>query len=667
MTVRHALRAAAATLLGSTVLAGPAAAQIVELKRMSLEELSQQEVFSVSKRPEPYGRAPAAIHVITQEDIRRSGATTLPEALRLATNLMVAQKNAHAWAISARGFNADLANKLLVLIDGRTVYTPLFSGVFWDRQDYLLEDIDRIEVVSGPGGTLWGANAVNGVINVITRHAQQSQGFYAEGGGGQPMLGHGAVRYGGTLAPSAFYRVYGKYGGHDDELLPDGRDAADSWRTGQAGFRIDAERSKRDTLTLQGDFYAGREHVGSGARADLSGGNVLGRWSRTLGKESDLSLQVYYDRTHLRLPVPALRNADGIVLAPGGALEDDLDTFDVDFNHRLPARGRHHLTWGLAYRFTHDSVVNAPALAFEPPELSQQLVSAFAQDEIALSSDVMVTIGSKVEHNDYTGFEAEPSARLQWTLSPKHLVWAAVSRAIRMPSRVDRDERVPTPRLAPFLNNLLIGGADFRSETVVAYEVGARAQVNPSLLLSSSIFFNDYDHLRSTSLSPPDPILRLPFPLFFDNNLEGETYGVELSASAQALPAWRVQGGYTWFGEDIRVKPGRFDFSNALNETADPHNQIFLRSSVDLPRRVEVDVAFRWIDRLRFNDGGIPGEVPSYAELDARLGWSPTRRLELSLTARNLLHDRHPEYAISSPNPREEIGRGVQAKAAVRW
>jgi iron complex outermembrane receptor protein len=665
MTLGHRSIVAGAMAAAVLASAGTASAQINELKHMTLEQLSEQEVISVSKSPEPYGRAPAAIQVITQDEIRRSGATNIAEALRLADNLIVAQKSSSGWAITARGFNTDLANKLLVLIDGRTVYTPLFSGVFWDRQDYLLEDIDRIEVISGPGGTLWGANAVNGVINIITKRSQDTQGFYADGGLGT-QVGLGGVRYGGMLTPTTPFRVYGKYADHDHEWLPDGRAASDGWRIGQGGFRIDAERSAQDTVTLQGDFYSGREHLGTGGIGDVGGGNVLGRWSRTRSADSGFSLQTYYDRTHLRLPVPALV-LNGLTLAPAGTLIDDLDTYDVDFQHHLPAGHRHHLTWGLGYRFTHDHVGNAPALGFVPPTLNQQLFSAFAQDEIALTPHVSVTGGTKLEHNSYTGFEAEPSARVQWNVTPSRMIWGAVSRAIRAPARVDRDERLGTPALSPFVDNLLVGGEDFMSETVVAYEIGSRAQVGRAMSVSASAYVNRYGNLRSTSLSKPDPVLQLPFPLFFENNLEGHTQGIELTAVNQVLPWWQLHTGYTFLSEDIHVKPGRIDFNNALNETADPRHQFALRSSMTAGKRVEIDADFRRVGSFRFNESGIPGTVPAYSELNARVGWLAVQRLELSLVAQNLLHDRHLEYVISSPNPREEIGRNVYVKAAVRW
>ena len=396
-------------------------------KIISLQELFDMEVTSVSKEPEKLSDSPSAIQVITSDDILRSGASSIPEALRLADNLDVAQKNSHDWAISARGFNTDLANKLLVLIDGRSVYTPLFSGVFWDVQDYLLEDLDRIEVISGPGGTLWGANAVNGVINITTKNAQDTQGFYLEGGGGSELRDFTGARYGGVLASNVYFRVYGKYFNREDEVLTDGSSATDAWSMAQGGFRIDDNQYSQNTLTLQGDFYSGNEDIESGGTAGVNGNNVLGRWSHSSLDDSSMSLQLYYDRTHLSDPIAPL------LLAPAGILTDDLDTYDLDFQHHFSFGDRNRIAWGLGYRFTHDVVENAPALSFSPPVLDQSLYSGFVQDEIKLHEKLHLTIGTKVEHNDYTGFEVEPSARLQWDVAPKQMLWAAVSRAVRTP------------------------------------------------------------------------------------------------------------------------------------------------------------------------------------------------------------------------------------------
>ncbi|HXT10807.1 MAG TPA: TonB-dependent receptor [Candidatus Angelobacter sp.] len=638
----------------------PPAESVEAYKKMSLTQLMNLDVTSVSKQPEPYGQAPAAIQVITGDEIARSGASSLPEAMRLADNLDVAQKNSHDWAISARGFNTALGNKLLVLMDGRSIYTPLFSGVFWDVQDYLLQDIDRIEVISGPGGTLWGANAVNGVINITTKSAKDTQGFYTEGGGGSMLQYFGGARYGGALSSNVYYRVYGKYFQRGSEVFSDGSDASDSWNMGRGGFRIDAEPSLQNTLTLQGDYYAGHEGVTTGGQANVSGGNMLGRWSHTFSDTSDMSLQMYYDRTHLADPIPA-SVVGAITLAPAGILIDDLDTFDVDFQHHLHVAGWNNVVWGLGYRFTHEVTQNAPALAFFPPTLDHNLFSGFLQDEIKLRDNLFLTLGTKIEHNDYTGVEVEPSGRLQWNVTPKHMLWAAVSRAVRTPSRIDRDLSQPGPS-APLV--ILQGGKDFQSETVIAYELGYRAQPTSKLQTSLSAFYNDYDHVRSATTNSTLNAFGLPFPFFFQNNVEGQTYGFELSASYQLLDWWRLHCSYDLLKEDLRVKPGKFDINNALNETADPQNQFSLRSSMDLPQNIQFDTTLRWVDRLYNNNGATVGTVPSYFELDARLAWRPVKSLELAIVGQNLLHDHHPEYGFPGP-ARVEISRSVYGK--VSW
>jgi iron complex outermembrane recepter protein len=629
------------------------------LKKLTPEELMDIDVTSVSKHPEKLSGTASAIQVITGDEIRRSGASSIPEALRLADNLQVAQKGSHGWAITARGFNTDSANKLLVLVDGRSVYTPLFSGVFWEQQDYLLEDIDRIEVVSGPGGTLWGANAVNGVINIITKSARATQGLYLEGGVGLVLRDFGGFRYGASITSNIFFRVYGKYFDRDSEVFPGGKDASDSWRMGQGGFRMDADLSMENTFTLQGDVYSSDENLATGRNARANGNNILGRWTHTFSAESDISLQLYYDRTHLNDPIP------GNAFAPAGTLIDDLNTYDLDFQHRFVLGERNHVVWGGGYRFTRDVVKNAPGLAFFPTTLEHHLQSVFLQDEITLARDLALTLGTKVEHNDYTGFEIEPSARLSWTPVERHTIWTAISRAVRAPSRVDRDIRLPTPSFAPIVNNLLVGGRGFKSESVIAYEAGYRVQLGKSLSGAISAFYNDYDDIRSTSFSPPPATFGLP--LFYENNLEGHTYGFELTLDYQMLDWWRLHGGYTFLNEEIRIKPGRQDFNKALNETADPQNQFALRSSMDLPGNTGLDAGLRWVDAFRFNNSGVAATVPAYVELDVRVSWHPWNNWELSIVGQNLLHDQHLEYVIASPNPREEIARTVYGKVVWRF
>jgi iron complex outermembrane receptor protein len=642
-----------------------------QLKTLSVEELMNVEVTSVAREPQKLLQAAAAIQVITAEQIRRSGATTLPEALRLADNLQVAQINAHDWAISARGFNANLANKLLVLIDGRVVYTPLYGGVLWNVQDYLLADIDRIEVISGPGGTLWGANAVNGVINIVTKGAEQTQGLYAASGGGNEVREQGGVRYGVELAPDVYLRTYGKYTSHASELTSGDTNAQDAWHMARGGFRFDAHRSTPDQFTLQGDLYQGSEAAGLNGEARLSGGNVLGRWTHTAESGDWLSTQVYYDHAYLAQPFAASPPAPPFFTGfPAASLMDNLDTFDLDFQHHLTWGRQQKLAWGFEYRATHESDQDLSVVRFMPPVLNQTLYSGFIQDELALAPTVNLTIGSKLEHNGYTGYEVEPSGRLQWSLDPAQVVWSAVSRAVRTPSRYDRDLVVPSGLVNPpppfqFPAAYLTGNPDFVSETLVAYEAGYRAALGSQLALSVSTFYNDYRHLRSTAATPTTAVYPFPYPIFFQNNLEGDTYGLELSTSYQALEWWQLHLGYNLLRENIHVRPGQVDATGATNETADPQQQVALRSSMDLPRGVSFDAALRWVDTLHINNGPtggpVVGSVPSYFGLDSRLAWHVSRQLELALVGSNLLHSHHPEYGYPSP-AREEIERSVFGK-----
>ena len=626
------------------------------LKALSVEDLMNVEVTSVTRHAQRLLDSASAIQVITQEDIRRSGATSIPEALRLADNLQVAQKNSHDWGISARGFNTDLANKLLVMIDGRTVYTPLYSGVFWDVQDYLLEDIDRIEVISGPGGTLWGANAVNGVINIITKNAADTQGLYTEAlGGSQPEDLEGA-RFGGSLGGDTRYRVYGKFFDRGDEALADGASASDAWHQGRTGFRIDSGGASPDRFTVSGDYYDGHEETQLGREANTSGDNVLGRWTRVFSDVSDLSLQAYLDQTHIADPAGPLV-LGGTPFSPPGTFYDDLTTYDIDFQHRFQAGSSNRVVWGLGYRLTHDVDLNAPALGFLPATLDQNLYSGFLQDEIALRSNLSLTLGSKLEHNDYTGFEYEPNARLSWMVNSSQALWGAVSRAVRTPSRIDEDLSEGVP---PYLV-LLKGSTDFTSESVIAYGLGYRTQLNSQWTASVSTFYNHYNDVRSTSVTPLTIL-----PLYFANNLEGDTDGVEFSGTYRVTEDWSLHGGYTFLNEHLRVKPGAFDLDNALNETADPRHQFSLRSSLGLPMQMQFDADLRWVDALHTNNGPTPGTVPPYFEVNTRIAWKASRRLELSVVGQNLIHNRHLEYGFVEPTS-VEIERSVYGKVAWRY
>jgi len=606
------------------------------LKKLSLEELMALEVTvtSVSRRPEKLSETASAIQVITQDDIRRSGATSLPEALRLASNLEVAQIDSHQWAISARGFNSTTSNKLLVLIDGRTVYTPLYAGVFWDVQDTLLEDIDRIEVISGPGATLWGANAVNGVINITTKKAQDTQGPLLTATGGRELRDSGAVRYGAALGTGFHYRAYAKYFERDSTALANGSDALNGWHMAQGGFRLDGALSARDGLTVQADLYSGRIEQTASDPTTVSGGNLLGRWSRTVSERSDLKLQLYVDRTRRRIP---------------GTFAEALNTYDVDFQHHVLLGTRHDVVWGLGYRLIDDDVSNSLVLAFLPPKVTRQWFSAFLQDEVALVADQLnLTFGTKVEHNDYTGLEFQPSVRLAWRVSERDTLWSAVSRAVRTPSRIDREFYAPS--VPPFF---LVGGTDFRSEKLIAYEAGYRTRLRPRLSVSLAAYYNDYDDLRSVEqVNPP-----AAFPIFIGNGLKGDSYGAELSADYRVMEAWRLRAGYTELRLHLTHKPGSTDMSAGSGEAQDARRQASFRSSLDLPANWQLEATYRYVSRIDSRN------VPGYSEADLRLAWQPRPALELSLVGQNLLHDRHAEFGPLLT--RQEIERGVYVK--VLW
>jgi iron complex outermembrane receptor protein len=646
-------------LMFGAVQSLPLAAQTddsrVHLTDLSLQELLNIKVVSVTKRPENLSDSPSAIQVITNDQLRRSGATNIPEALRLATNLNIAQQNSHEWIISARGFSSDVGNKLLVLMDGRTLYTPLFSGVFWDRQDYLLEDIDRVEVISGPGGTLWGANAVNGVINLRSKSAEDTQGWYGEAASGDLLETLVGMRYGAALGESTHYRVYGKYSDRDNGQLSNGAEGSDAWNMGQFGFRVDAGTGD-DELTWQGDYYDTESWLSHGEQSQTKGGNMLGRWTRSYSETSNSSLQLYFDHTELYLPTPPII-LNGSQFAEAGLFADKLDTIDLDFQHSFEAFQAHKVVWGLGYRWTKDEVTNSPGLGFLPPNLSQDLFNAFIQDEIELISETLaLTLGSKVEHNDYTGTEWEPNIRLNWRVNSENMVWSAISRAVRMPSRIDREIRQPAPP------NLVVlsGGDEFKSERVVAYEVGYRAMLSEQMIVSLALFHNEYSDIRSTNFTPTTLL-----PFYFENNLHGETQGLELNLNYQALEWWQLQLGYNYLRQDLRVKSGAYDFNNALNETADPKNQVSLRSSMNIGATTTLDLGYRWVDRLPTNNAGQLVYVPSYGELDLRLACIIDRNLEIALVGQNLLHDHHQEFGIPGPT-QEEVGRSLFLKLQVR-
>lgn len=600
-----------------------------KLKALSIEDLMNIEVISVSKLPEKLSETASAIQVVTGKDIYKYGASNIPEALYLAGNLHVAQSGSSTWRISSRGFNTETANKLLVLMDGRTVYTPLFGGVFWDRQDYLLEDLQQIEVISGPGSTLWGVNAVNGVINITTKSAEETQGLYLMASGGNELSAQAGIRYGGKLAPNIHYRVYAKYSDRDNTVIADSTERNDGWAMGQGGFRIDAKANENTNVTLQGDLYDNYLEKVDG-NPGVIGGNMLARLTHNFSDSSSMKLQTYYDRTYLRMPSP-----------PYETFEDDLTTFDIEFQHRFKPWANHKLVWGLGYRFTHDDVTSS-LLEFSPEDLDQNLFTVFVQDEMRIFKDLYFTIGSKLEHNAYVGFIVEPSTRIRWNLDANSIIWGAVSRAVRAPSRIDRDVRQNVP---PDLV-LISGNEDFQSETVIAYETGFRSKIAQQATTSVSLFYNQYDDVRSAVLHPVDV-----FPVTFENGVEGETYGLEFTLTYQVTDWWQLFTSYNFLETDLRVKEGMTDINNARNELADPKHQFSIRSSFNLPHRISINPAFRWVDDLIINDGGEEKAVASYAELNAKIIWEATNNITIAVVGRNLLNDYHVEYGFANREP----------------
>jgi iron complex outermembrane receptor protein len=603
-----------------------------ELKRMSLDELMNIEVTSVSRTDERAADVASALHVITEEDIRRSGSRSIPQALRLAPNLQVAQSDARNWAISARGFNATFSNKLLVLIDGRSVYTPLYSGVFWDAQDTLLEDLKQIEVISGPGAAVWGANAVNGVVNVISKTARHTQGVLISGGAGTEEQAFAGARYGGKVSDDLHFRVYAKYFDRDDSKSADGQDETDAWHSSQAGFRLDWEPGHDHLLTVQGDIYDAIGDQPSPGDVEHSGGNLLARWVHRVTDTEEFQIQTYYDRTNRVVP---------------GDFADDLDTFDLDAQYERDLGEHHHVMIGAGYRFSRNEVKSFAATAFLPAKLDRSLYSAFLQDELSLMNQrLKIALGAKVEHNDYTGWEVQPSARAAWNAGT-HTFWGAVSRGVRTPARFDRHLFAPTT--PPFV---IMPGMKAVSESVVAYELGWRAQPHENVLVSVATFYNEYDDLRTISPGPP---------FLIENYGEGEIHGVEFETSWQATKTWRISGGYTVLQEDLRVQPGRSDISDGQGEAFDPEQQFQVRSSHDLPGNAEFDLWLRYVDDVGNTSARGFGVVPSYVTLDARLGWSPVQNLELAIVGQNLLDRQHPEFG------NEEIERSVHGKLTWRY
>lgn len=635
--MKRAVLFASAAATASLLLSGPAWAQSVavaasDLSRLSIEELAQLEVTSVSKHPESIAGAPAAIYVLTGEDVRRSGVQTLPEALQLAPNLEVMRLDALDYTISARGFGGfESANKLLVLVDGRSVYTPLYGGVDWDQHHMVLGDLDRIEVVSGPGGALWGVNAINGVINVRSKSAYDTQGVLASVTAGT-LDSDAVVRYGGQIGDGPAWRVYATGYKRGDLDTPAGIEAQDGWDGLQGGFRADWVRGN-DTFTLQGDLSDNAIDTSLGAKGGyVRTANVLGRWSRSFDSGAALEIQAYADRSE--------REARLIF--------DRLDNLDIDAQLGFAPSTRHHVIVGGGYRHSADVFRTlSPPQLLDPLERTTSIGNLFVQDEIALRQDLSLTLGIRWEDNSYTGAEWLPSARLAWRLTDDQLFWAAISRAARNPSRIERDFTIAG----------LVEPGFFQPEHLVAYELGYRSQPITNTSVSVSLFYHDYDDLRTNDLSAGGTL-----PIRVLNTMRGQTYGAEVAAAWDVTDRWRLSGGFTLLGKEVELKPGSLDIAGFEGAGVDPGGWIKLRSEFALTDTVDLDVRLRYYDEIpSLTASGYSG-APAYAEADARLAWRVTPKLELSLVGQNLLDSRHPE---ASETRRNEVPRSLFA--GLRW
>jgi iron complex outermembrane receptor protein len=627
-----------------------------DLTSLSVDELMNVEVTSVSKKEEKLFQTTAAIYVITREDIRRSGMTSVPELLRMAPGLDVARIDGSKYALSARGFNGRIANKLLVLIDGRSVYSPETSGVYWEVQDLMLEDIERIEVIRGPGGTIWGANAVNGVINIITKGAQETQGGFVAIGGGTDGRGIVSTRYGGKFGANAAYRVYGKYFNRAGLVDSFGRDARDTQNALRGGGRIDWQVTGRDSLTLEGELY--QSHLRENPTAvslvspfappinrpgEFSGGSVLGRWTRVFSERSDAELQLYYDRF----------SRDSFEIG------ERIDAFDADFKHHVAIGKRQDIVWGLGCRLVRQKSDDSAATPYRlvPARESSRLLSVFVQDEISPVKDrLRLVLGSKLEHfkelgDPYAEFNAEPSVRMVWTPQSHHTIWAAVSRAVRTLARSDADIRgaisaFPGPDNSPNVITFF-GNENLRSETVLAYEAGYRIQPRSKLLIDAATFYNIYDRLQTFEPGAPffeaDPKpAHVIIPLVFNNLMEGKTYGAEVSMNLNVTTAWMVAGSYSLLQMRLHPYAESLDRVRAQAiEGGNPRHQFQLHSYLSLPRNFELDASLYHVSDLPYS------RVPGYARLDVRFGWRIGDGIELGAGGQNLLHRRHEEFSGS--------------------
>jgi iron complex outermembrane receptor protein len=648
--------------------AGADSAGVQALSDLPLEDLMNIEVTSVSKKRQKISDAPAAVYVITQEDIRRSGARSLPDVLRLAPGLEVARIDASKWAISARGFNWRWANKMLVLIDSRSVYTRLFSGVYWEMQDLPVSEIERIEVVRGPGGTLWGANAVNGVINVITKKATPAREYSVEGGGGPDDPAFGVAHAGGTMGRAAAYRVYAKYFEQDGLVDAAGVDTPDTWRMGRGRARIDWQPTRRDAVEFTGEGYRGRINSMQSLslldppyqqpildRANVWGWSTLGRWDHTISPTSELSLVGSYE---------GLERDE--VLA-----RQSMDILNFDFQHRLRLGAGNELLWGLGYRHEWFGIGDTWTISTDGAAQDDDLFNVFGQAMLPLLHDKLrLTLGSKFEYEQETGSAVQPNVRLLWAIGTHASAWTALSHAVRTPSQMERHARInlpafPLPGGGTGVSGFF-GNPDVKQEALTAYEVGYRTSPASDISLDLTAFFNRYDNLQTTEPGAPfqegtPSPAHTVFPIYVENKLRGDTYGAEAAFEWHALRTWRLAGAATWLQMHFVLDPSSADQRSVQTSSAAPRFQLNLRSYLDVTDRLQLDLATYYVGKVS------AWQVDDYVRLDSRLGFALVPGISLSAGVTNALQGRHREAGTDLLQYPTEIPRTVFGQATLQF
>ena len=640
---------------------------------LSIEELMNIKVTTVSRRPQRLNQVASAVFVITQDDIRRSGATNIPDALRMAPGVQVERIGTNKWAVSIRGFDGRFSNKLQVLMDGRSVYSSLFSGTFWEQQDTMMEDIERIEVIRGPAATVWGVNAVNGVINIITKKASDTQGTLFTAGGGSFEHGFVGARYGGQFNDYTPFRIYAKGFSRDHTFSTFDTNNHDRWHSARGGFRVDHNRGI-DQYTLQGDFFANSigdtinksqldlPGIVSGHRGFEEGGNIRFRWDRTLSDRSSIMFQTYYDHVrHKILPIVDYR----------------AQSFDLDFQHRFPLLDRHDLTWGANYRLYYSKFQDTAIIELDPRARTNHVYSGFIRDDITLIPEQLVfTLGTRLDHNDFTGLEVQPNARLMWTPDNENSIWMAVSRAVRTPSRAENDihinalqlREIPgVPLQLPFPILVAFQGSHhFDSEKLIAYELGYRHQFTPQASVDIAGFVNDYSQLRDASFGALSFSTGLPkqivLPTIVNNQASALTYGFEISTDWKPIDKWRLQGNYSFLEMQINSNPltKQLDATSSGADKANPQHQVSIRSNYDISDKLETNLWLRYISHLAYFD------IPGYVTMDAKLTYKPARNIELFIVGQNLFSQHHQErVADLIPSMPVLVPRGVYA--GVQW